>query len=60
VHTWLKKYANEGFPALVDKSSRPKTCPHQMPPEVEARIVELRRAHPGWGPRTILYWLRAE
>jgi len=24
-----------------------------MAPEVEARILELRRAHPGWGPRTI-------
>ncbi len=23
-------------------------------PEVEARIVELRMEHPGWGPRTIL------
>ena len=24
-----------------------------MDPEVEARIVEMRREHPGWGPRTI-------
>ena len=24
---------------------------------VEARILELRRAHPGWGPRRILYEL---
>lgn len=24
-----------------------------MPPEVGARIVEMRREHPGWGPRTI-------
>jgi len=24
-----------------------------MPPVVEARIVALRREHPGWGPRTI-------
>jgi hypothetical protein len=30
VHTWLKKYANEGFSALVDKSSKPDSCPHQM------------------------------
>jgi transposase InsO family protein len=28
-----------------------------MAPELEARIVEMRRAHPGWGPRTILVWL---
>ena len=24
-----------------------------MPPAVEARVVEMRREHPGWGPRTI-------
>jgi transposase InsO family protein len=28
-----------------------------MPAAIEARIVEMRRAHPAWGPRTILYWL---
>jgi len=31
-----------------------------MPPVVEARIVELRRTNPGWGPRTILFRLEAE
>ena len=35
-------------------SSKPLSCPHQMAPEVEARIVEMRREHPGWGPRTIV------
>jgi transposase InsO family protein len=53
VHEWLVKYANHGLAGLVDRSSKPATCPHQMDPVVEARIVELRRAHPGWGPRTI-------
>jgi hypothetical protein len=24
---------------------------------VEAAIVEMRRQHRGWGPRTIVYWL---
>ncbi len=36
------------------------SCPHQMPAVVEARIVELRRLHPGWGPRMILFRLEAE
>ena len=60
VHEWLRKYAGEGLGGLADRSSRPLSCPHQMPPEVEARIVEMRRAHPGWGPRTILYWLERD
>jgi transposase InsO family protein len=54
VHDWLKKYATGGMAALVDRSSKPLSCVHQIPAVVEARIVELRRAHPGWGPRTIL------
>jgi transposase InsO family protein len=60
VHDWLRKYAVEGLRGLADRSSRPLSCPHQMDPSVEARIVEMRRAHPGWGPRTILYWLERE
>jgi transposase InsO family protein len=57
VHGWLRRYAADGLGGLADRSSRPLSCPHQMAPELEARIVEMRRAHPGWGPRTILFWL---
>jgi transposase len=60
LHRWLVRYANEGLAALADKSSKPDRCPHQMAPEIEVRIVELRRSHPGWGPRTILNKLRRE
>lgn len=60
VHDWLRKYATGGMAALVDRSSKPLSCAHQIPPAVEARIVELRREHPGWGPRTILHRLERE
>ena len=53
VHRWLRRYAARGLAGLVDGSTVPGSCPHQMLPQVEARIVELRREHPGWGPRTI-------
>jgi transposase InsO family protein len=53
VHRWLRRYAAQGLAGLVDQSTMPAACPHQMPVAVEARIVELRREHPGWGPRTI-------
>ena len=58
LHRWLVRYATEGLGALADRSSKPDRCPHQMAPEIEARIVELRRSQPGWGPRTILNKLR--
>jgi transposase InsO family protein len=60
LHRWLVRYANDGLAALTDKSSKPDRCPHQIAPEIEARIVEMRRAHSGWGPRTILSRLRRE
>ena len=60
LHRWLLRYASEGLAALADRSPKPDRCPHQMTPEIEARIVELRRTHPGWGPRTILNKLRRE
>jgi transposase InsO family protein len=60
VHAWLRRYASEGLSGLVDRSARPDTCPHQMPPAVEARVLEMRRFHPGWGPRTILNRLARE
>jgi hypothetical protein len=52
VHDWLRRYAADGGLAnLADRSSRPQSCPHQMPPSVEARVLGLRREHPGWGRR---------
>jgi transposase InsO family protein len=60
VHRWLVRYANGGLGALADQSCRPDRCPHQIDVVVEARVVSLRRAHPGWGPRTLHSKLRAE
>jgi transposase InsO family protein len=60
VHVWLREYASHGLAGLVDGSSRPASCPHQMVPEVEARVVEWRRAHPTWGPRTLVNRLGRE
>ena len=38
VHRWLARYAGEGGLAnLVDRSSRPGSCPHQMRPATEVR-----------------------
>jgi transposase-like protein len=49
LQVWLRAYGAQGLGGLVDRSSKPLSCPHQMPPRVEARIVALRREHPGWG-----------
>ena len=51
VHEWLRRYAHGGgLGGLVDRSSRPERCPHQMPPQVGARVLWIRRAYPSWDP----------
>ncbi|MBW3536854.1 MAG: helix-turn-helix domain-containing protein [Actinobacteria bacterium] len=39
VHDWLRKYATGGMAALVDRSSKPARCAHQMAPAVEAAVL---------------------
>ena len=58
LHVWLSRYEAGGLENLVDRSHRPRSCPHQMPPVVEVALAELRRAHPGWGPRRLVFELR--
>ncbi len=60
VHRWLSRYAEEGLAGLSDRSHRPRSCPHQMDPALEGRLVELRQLHPGWGPDRLRYRLAKE
>jgi transposase len=53
VHTWLGRYLSEGIGGLADRSSRPGSCPHQSPGQVERMVIELRREHPRWGSARI-------
>jgi transposase len=48
VHRWLARYEAAGLEGLPDRSHRPARCPHQMPAEMEVRVLELRRAHRYW------------
>src|ERR1700758_295504 len=57
LHRWLARYEAEGLDALADRSHRPARCPHQMPADVEAAVVELRRSRPYWGPRRLVFEL---
>ena len=53
LHAWLAKYEAGGLEGLGDRSRRPVSCPHQMPAQVEALVLELRRVHPYWGAQRI-------
>lgn len=53
LQVWLQRYEAEGLEGLGNRSHRPEHCPHQMPAEVEVRVLELRRARPYLGPRRL-------
>ena len=57
IHRWIARHESGGVMALTDRSHRPQSCSHQIAPELEALICEIRRIHPGWGPQRILHEL---
>jgi transposase InsO family protein len=57
VHTWIARYRAGGLAGLADRSHRPNRCPHQLAAAVEARVCELRRQHPSWGPQRLRHEL---
>ena len=57
VHAWLVRYRASGLAGLADRPSRPRSSPNQASALVEARVCELRRAHPRWGALRIVHEL---
>jgi transposase len=57
LHAWLARYDENGLAGLENRSHRPDSCPHQASPEVEAAVCEMRREHPRWGARRIVFEL---
>src|SRR4051794_33055782 len=55
-YKWAQRYAGEGIEGLQDRSRAPKSCTHRMAEEISEGLLELRRAHPTWGPRKLLAW----
>jgi transposase InsO family protein len=57
-YKWLARYDAGGRPALRERSHAPRRCPHAVPDAVAELLCAARRAHPTWGPRKLLDWLR--
>jgi transposase-like protein len=51
LHRWLARYEAEGLEGLPDRSHRPERCPHQMPAELEVRVLDDQRQPDGSAPR---------
>jgi transposase InsO family protein len=55
VHTWLVRYRREGIAGLEDRSHQVHHHPWRIPAEIEELVCELRRGHPKWGPRRLVF-----
>ncbi|GAA2383611.1 hypothetical protein GSI01S_20_00140 [Gordonia sihwensis NBRC 108236] len=53
---WASRYREQGKAGMVDRSSRPHTCPHRTPRRRERRVIGLRVSR-RWGPARIAYHL---
>lgn len=57
VNKWIDRFEEEGKAGLADRSRRPHTSPTQTPEEIVEEILELRRRHPHWGAKKLLWIL---
>jgi len=55
VHAWLRRYRDEGPSGLAERSHKVRHHPWQIPAEVESAVCELRRTHPRWGPKRLVF-----
>ena len=53
----LTRHAELGLAGRKDGSRTPKSHPNQTQPEVEGAILRVRKAHPTWGSKKILWTL---
>lgn len=58
-YKWLARW-QAGERDLEDRTRRPHASPWRSPPELEARVVAVRVAHPAWGARKIAHVLRRD
>ena len=52
-YKWQERFLRDGASGMVNESRRPRSHPESLGEEELCRIVELKLAHPNWGPRKI-------
>ena len=61
IRKWRRRFTKNGRSGLESKMGRPASgILGSYRQELKEAILELRKAHPGWGPKTILMELRQD
>jgi len=56
-YKWLERFEEEGAAGLFDRSRAPLHHPQAIAEGIAERCLEVRRAHPTWGPVKVLAYL---
>jgi transposase InsO family protein len=56
-YKWLARFEAEGPVGLLDRSRAPLCHPQAIADTIAERCLEVRRAHPTWGPVKVRAWL---
>jgi transposase InsO family protein len=56
-YKWLARFEEEGACGLLDRARAPRHHPQAMAEEIAERCLEVRRAHPTWGPLKVRAYL---
>ena len=59
-YKWVSRYEEAGVEGLLDRSRAPWHHPQAVAEAIANRCVEVRRAHPSWGPRKVRASLERE
>ncbi|MBE3122312.1 MAG: DDE-type integrase/transposase/recombinase [Thermoplasmata archaeon] len=57
---WKPRYDQEGIDGLRTPKSHAPQNPQTIDPQIEQRIIELKREHPKWGKKRIAQWIWKE
>lgn len=56
-HKWLNRAEEKGLEHGLEDQSRARQTQERFEGRAVELLLELRRAHPNWGPRTLRYWM---
>lgn len=56
-YKWLERFEEEGAAGLFDRSRAPRHHPQSIAEKIAERCLEVRRAHPSWGPLKVRAYL---